>query len=130
MEGNVSSRRFAAVAMAAFAASLLSGCTSMWYPYEGAPPFDEASSLCRSKGRMQFPIKNEVAYRTVYVKREEPCRGAGEKCDDEKRKINYVEHSEIETYVLDINEYDRDQEYTACMSRQGWRLKSDWFWKH
>lgn len=130
MEGNASSRRYTVVAVAIFAGSLLSGCTSVWHAYPGSPPFSDASSLCRSKGRLQFPVKNEVAYRTVYAKREEPCRGAGEKCDDEKRKINYVEHPEIQTYVLDINEYDRDQEYTACMSRQGWRLKSDWFWKH
>ncbi len=106
---------------------LLAACTSKWEPI-GSPEltYQEADSKCEFDSFKLFPVRNEVAQKTVYKKITKKCKKSDE-CGDDK---TYEEDAPAtESYVMDVNENSRNKEYRLCMKRQGWQQKNYYVWE-
>lgn len=105
---------------------LLLGCTSKWEPI-GVPEwtYQEADSQCEFDSFKQFPVRNEVAQKTVYKKITKKCKKSDE-CGKAETYEDQVPATE--SYILDVNEDSRTREYGQCMKRKGWYKKNYYFW--
>lgn len=103
-----------------------SGCTMEWVRMDaGARPFGPAHSSCRAQADDRWPVRNEVATRTVYEDRKVPCR-LDEVCAIDG-KYNMVPMPKEESYIVDVNASDRSSEFGACMAGAGWQQQLIWF---
>ncbi|MEG0193806.1 MAG: hypothetical protein RR831_03955 [Stenotrophomonas sp.] len=103
-----------------------SGCTMEWVRMDAAArPFGPAHSSCRAQADDHWPVRNEVATRTVYEDRKVPCR-LDEVCAIDG-KYNMVPMPKEESYIVDVNASDRSSEFNACMAGAGWQQQLIWF---
>jgi len=103
-----------------------SGCTMEWVKMDaGARSFGPAHSSCRAQADDHWPVRNEVATRTVYEDRKVPCR-LDEVCAIDG-KYNMVPMPKEESYIVDVNASDRSSEFNACMAGAGWQQQLIWF---
>ncbi|KRG50102.1 hypothetical protein [Stenotrophomonas beteli] len=103
-----------------------SGCTMEWVKMDpGARSFGPAHSSCKARADDHWPVRNEVATRTVYEDRKVPCR-LDEVCTIDG-KYNMVPMPKEESYIVDVNASDRSSEFNACMAGAGWQQQLIWF---
>ncbi|MFG6067337.1 hypothetical protein K5K93_03320 [Stenotrophomonas sp. DR822] len=103
-----------------------SGCTMEWVKMDaGARSFGPAHSSCTARADDHWPVRNEVATRTVYEDRKVPCR-LDEVCAIDG-KYNLVPMPKEESYIVDVNASDRSSEFRACMAGAGWQQQLIWF---
>jgi hypothetical protein len=103
-----------------------SGCTMEWVKMDaGARPFGPAHSSCAARADDHWPVRNEVATRTVYEDRKVPCR-LDEVCTIDG-KYNMVPMPKEESYIVDVNASDRGSEFRGCMAGAGWQQQLIWF---
>ncbi|WP_233268257.1 hypothetical protein [Pantoea sp. BAV 3049] len=104
---------------------ILCGCSSQWVASRpGAEALSSARPACETQSEKKFPVKNEVAQRTVYSQKYETCK-KNEECDGKKYKT--TERPETESYVMDVNKDSRRNEFYGCMSVKGWEYETKWF---
>ncbi len=99
----------------------LTACTTQWVPATGNPiPFNEATQICNDASLSLFPVKNEVAQRSVLKTVRQSCVN-GVECG----KDGYYNQSVpvTESYVMDVNQSSRNQYYNHCMKQKGWKQK-------
>ncbi|AHF79255.1 Lipoprotein (plasmid) [Sodalis praecaptivus] len=102
----------------------LSGCTSQWIMNRPtAEDFSSARYACEAQSESKFPVKNEVAQRTVYSQHYEKCKKK-EDCDG--KKYTTIERPETESYVMDVNKDSRNSEFYRCMRQKGWEKEIKW----
>lgn len=109
-------------------AFLLSGCSSVWVPVSGGSKFTqaEANAVCKPEALHLYPIKNEVAQRSVMAYVEKKCK----KDDDCGKDKTYKEQTPVmESYVIDVNEDTRNNYYLECMVSKGWTKKDKYMWE-
>ncbi|AYM90333.1 hypothetical protein ACMV5I_00595 [Serratia sp. T13T92] len=108
---------------AVFPAIILSGCAATWEPL-GTPTLSlqEANSLCDTESLAQYPVKNEVATRSVEKQVSLKCNKDDDGCNSSGYK--YENKLGVESYPLDVNINSRKAAFTACMAKQGWRNTS------
>lgn len=106
-----------------------SGCVTEWMPRANAKDFSYSSNYCSVETKEQWPVKNEVAMRTVYVEQLEPCREEDKSKCDVDGKYNRVQQPQIESYVMDVNQSSRSSAYTSCMWYWGWSEQERWLWQ-
>ncbi len=101
---------------------VLSGCSASWEPI-GNPPvtLQNAQNICQSLSLSQFPIKNEVATRSVEKQISIKCK-AGENCDSSGYR--YEKKLGVESYPLDVNKQSRREAFSSCMENNGWKNTS------
>nr|WP_282550447.1 MULTISPECIES: hypothetical protein [Providencia] len=107
---------------------LLSGCTSVWVPVSGGSQYtqSEARATCKPEAMHLYPVKNEVAQRSVMSSVEKKCK----KDDDCGKETTYKEQTPVtESYVLDVNENTRNNYYLECMETKGWLKKDKYMWE-
>ncbi len=107
---------------------LLSGCTSVWVPVSGGSQYtqSEATATCKPEAMHLYPVKNEVAQRSVMSSVEKKCK----KDDDCGKDKTYKEQTPVtESYVLDVNEDTRNNHYLECMETKGWLKKDKYMWE-
>mgnify|MGYP003689222055 FL=1 len=103
-----------------------SGCAMEWVKMDAsARPFGPAHSSCMARAGDHWPVRNEVATRTVYEDRKVPCR-LDEVCTIDG-KYNLVPMPKEESYIVDVNASDRSSEFRACMAGAGWQQELIWF---
>lgn len=108
-----------------FITLMLCGCSSQWVTNRsGAEAFTSARTACEIQSDKKFPVKNEVAQRTVYSQKYEACR-KDEECNGKKYKK--TERPETESYVMDVNKESRRNAFYSCMSVKGWEYETQWF---
>lgn len=106
---------------------LLCACTSKWEPIAPVEwTYQEADSQCEFDSFKRFPVRNEVAQRTVYETITKKCK-KNDECGKEKTYEEKV--PKTESYVLDVNKDSRHREYMSCMKRKGWQEKNIYFWE-
>lgn len=81
-----------------------------------AEAFSDATRYCKDISLGNYPVKNEVAQRTVYNKYREECNN-NNKCGDDGYKRS--DKPKIESYILDVNESSRYVSYLSCMKDKG-----------
>ncbi|CAM3258966.1 hypothetical protein XNC1_2660 [Xenorhabdus nematophila ATCC 19061] len=99
----------------------LTACTTQWVPTTGNPtPFYEASQTCHETASKLFPVKNEVAQRSILKTVRQSCVN-GVECG----KKGYYNQSVpvTESYVIDVNRDSRNHYYDSCMQQKGWKQK-------
>lgn len=97
-----------------------SGCAMEWVRMDAAaPPFGATHAGCRAQAGEHWPVRNEVATRTVYEDQRVPCR-LDEVCAIDG-KYNMVPMPKEESYIVDVNASDRSSEFNACMAGAGWQ---------
>ncbi len=99
----------------------LTACTTQWVPATGNPtPFNEANQICNDVSSRLFPVKNEVAQKSVLQTVRQSCVN-GVKYE----KDCYYNQSVpvTESYVIDVNRDSRNQYYYNCMQQKGWKQK-------
>lgn len=107
---------------------LLFACSSTKWEPVGLPKwtYQEADSQCEFDAFKRFPVRNEVAQRTVYETITKRCK----KSDECGKAETYEEKVPVtESYVLDVNKGSRYQEFTKCMKQKGWQEKRYYFWE-
>lgn len=105
--------------------TILSGCFSQWVRNSAnAEEFSLAKNSCEEQAESKFPVKNEVAQKTRSTQYKEDCK-KDEDCNGKKYRT--VRESEIESYVMDVNEDSRRHLLYQCMSRKGWKSETKWF---
>ncbi|KAF1017312.1 MAG: hypothetical protein GAK31_00575 [Stenotrophomonas maltophilia] len=103
-----------------------SGCAMEWVRMDReAPAFGPTHTGCRAKAGEHWPVRNEVATRTVYEDQRVPCR-LDETCTIDG-KYNMVPMPKLESYIVDVNASDRSSEYSDCMAGAGWQQQLIWF---
>jgi len=103
-----------------------SGCAMEWVRMDAAaPPFGATHAGCRAQAGEHWPVRNEVATRTVYEDQRVPCR-LDEVCAIDG-KYNMVPMPKEESYIVDVNASDRSSEFNACMAGAGWQQQLIWF---
>lgn len=90
-----------------------------------APPFGATHAGCRAQAGEHWPVRNEVATRTVYEDQRVPCR-IDEVCAIDG-KYNLVPMPKLESYIVDVNASDRSSEFGDCMAGAGWQQQLIWF---
>ncbi len=106
-----------------------SGCVTEWVPRTNAADYSYSTNYCSTESKEQWPVKNEVAMRTVYVEKLETCREEDTSKCDVDGKYNRVQQPEIESYVMDVNQSSRRSAYTSCMWYWGWSEQERWLWQ-
>lgn len=103
----------------------LSGCAATWEPL-GSPALvlQEAKNLCEATSLSQFPIKNEVATRSVEKQVTIKCKKNDADCTSSGYK--YENKLGVESYPLDVNINSREKAFLACMEKNGWH-HNGWF---
>ncbi|WP_244590528.1 hypothetical protein [Xenorhabdus mauleonii] len=99
----------------------LTACTTQWVPATGNPtPFNEATQICNESASKIFPVKNEVAQKSVIRTVRQACVN-GVQCGKE----GYYNQSVpvTESYVIDVNRDSREQYFFNCMNQKGWKQK-------
>ncbi|AHK21491.1 hypothetical protein BF17_21120 [Yersinia similis] len=105
---------------------IISGCSSSWEPIGQAPLTLEATkSLCNSESLIRFPIKNEVAQRTIQQTVTIKCK-TGEECS-KNGGYKYENKSVLESYPMDVNKQSRNANFSDCMGKNGWQRETKWF---
>ncbi|AXF77062.1 hypothetical protein LU631_21270 [Erwinia tracheiphila] len=101
---------------------LLCGCSSHWIKNRAtAEDFLTAKTFCEAQAENKFPVKNEVAQKTIYSKKYEKCK----KNDDcEGKKYKTTERPETQSYVMDVNDDSRRRSFYQCMSIKGWEKET------
>ncbi|TQI80948.1 hypothetical protein FHU10_4154 [Serratia fonticola] len=114
------------VVLTALALSMmLAGCSSQWVRDRAdAEDFSLAKYGCEAQAESKFPVKNEVAQRTVYTDYYESCK-KDENCDGDKYKT--VKKPAIESYIMDVNKDSRRGLFNQCMNQKGWKSETTWF---
>ncbi|MGE8283230.1 MAG: hypothetical protein ACN6PX_05115 [Stenotrophomonas lactitubi] len=121
-------RRFAGAGLILAVVST-SGCVTEWVPRTNAAEYSYSTDYCSTESRGQWPVKNEVAVRTVYVEQLEKCREDDKSKCDVDGKYNRVQQPQIESYVMDVNESSRSSAYKSCMWYWGWSEQERWLWQ-
>lgn len=105
--------------LAIFSAILLSGCSATWEPV-GAPTLtlQQAKSLCDDTTLAQYPVKNEVATRSVEKQVSLKCKKDDADCNSSGYK--YENKLGVESYPMDVNLNSRKKAFSACMEKNGW----------
>ncbi|MHA7846767.1 hypothetical protein [Serratia sp. D1N4] len=102
-----------------FSAILLSGCSATWEPV-GTPTvsLQDAKSICNDKALSQYPVKNEVATRSVEKQISLKCNKGSVDCNSSGYK--YEKKLGVESYSLDVNINSRKKTFLSCMEKNGW----------
>ncbi|MGL5424570.1 hypothetical protein [Serratia fonticola] len=108
---------------AVFPAIILSGCAATWEPL-GTPTMSlqEANNLCETESLAQYPVKNEVATRSVEKQVSLKCNKDDDGCNSSGYK--YENKLGVESYPLDVNINSRKAAFTTCMTKNGWKNTS------
>ncbi|AOM39714.1 hypothetical protein [Xenorhabdus hominickii] len=103
------------LALSIIVCASLTACMTRWVPITSNPtPLDEAKRICDKLALKQFPVKNEVAYKTNTTTIHNSY-GSGDK------KTTYDQtFPKIETYIMDVNEGSRKKQFEECMNENGW----------
>ncbi|MEQ4786784.1 hypothetical protein ABN070_08870 [Morganella morganii] len=107
---------------------LLSGCSSVWVEVPGGSEYTraEANAFCEPESHKLYPVKNEVAQRSVMRDVEKRCK----KDDDCGNSKTYKEQTPVtESYVMDVNEDSRNRYFYNCMKTKGWDREDRWMWE-
>lgn len=103
---------------------LLTGCSWQWVRHShDAVALQPALASCTVESEQRFPVRNEVAQKTVYSEQSERC-SKSEDCDGKKYKT--VTRPRTESYALDVNAESRRNQMQACMAKKGWRSELKW----
>lgn len=84
-----------------------------------AEDLETAKAACSEQAEDKFPVKNEVAQRTVYNTHYEVCRDC--KKGSDKPDYEFVNKPEIQSYALDVNLKSRQYFFHQCMIKRGWK---------
>ncbi|MDA5546261.1 hypothetical protein OP862_07010 [Yersinia massiliensis] len=110
--------------LAIFAALVLSGCATKWEPLNNPTlTLQEAKKLCHEKAQAQYPVRNEVATRSVQQPTYIKCNKKDDGCSSSGYKSDKV--LGFESYAMDVNEDSRNSMFLACMETNGWK-KPNW----
>ncbi|AHG22281.1 hypothetical protein Z042_23770 [Chania multitudinisentens RB-25] len=98
---------------------ILSGCSTPWEPIGNpAMTLQNTQDVCKSSSLSLFPIKNEVATRSVEKQISIKCNNK-ENCD--KSGYRYEKKLGVESYSLDVNKHSRQAAFSSCMEKNGWK---------
>lgn len=100
--------------------ALLSGCSATWEPI-GTPKLQlqEAKNICNDLALSQYPVKNEVATRSVEKQISVKCNKDEAGCESSGYK--QVKKLGVESYPMDVNERSRAKSFLSCMEKNGWK---------
>lgn len=108
-----------------FTTFMISGCSTSWEPMgQTILTLDESKNVCNTESLTRFPIKNEVAQRTVQKQVAVKCKAGGE-CP--KSGYRYENKPALESYSMDVNKQSRNEDFSICMEKNGWRRDTKWF---
>ncbi|MCF7751790.1 hypothetical protein KQ945_13615 [Bacillus subtilis subsp. subtilis] len=103
---------------------LLTGCSWQWVRHShDAVALQPALASCTIEAEQRFPVRNEVAQKTVYADQYERCRKTAD-CDG--KKYARVSRPHTESYSMDVNADSRRDQMDGCMMRKGWRSELKW----
>ncbi|MGL4485747.1 MAG: hypothetical protein ACRCUG_01800 [Yersinia sp. (in: enterobacteria)] len=112
------------LSLAIFSAIMLSGCSVTWEPLNNPTlPLQEAKRLCDDTALAQYPVKNEVATRSVEKQITLMCKKDDKDCNSSGYKIE--QKLGVESYVMDVNVNSRKTAFLSCMEKNGWK-KTSW----
>lgn len=103
---------------------VLTGCTTQWVKIRTtSEDLVTAKKNCDIQAEKKFPVKNEIAQKTTYDTQYENCEKK-EDCGGEKYRT--IRLPQVESYVMDVNEESRRNEFTHCMNSRGWEEQTHW----
>lgn len=106
-----------------FATLVLSGCTTKWEPLNNPTlTLQETKKLCHGNALAQYPVRNEVATRSVQQPTFSKCNKKDDDCYSNGYK--YEKIFGVESYSMDVNENSRNSVFLACMEQNGWKKLS------
>lgn len=104
---------------------LLSGCTTVWINGRvDALPLAEAKMHCEGVAHQRFPVKNEVAQRSVVW--DEQGTTVSSEGNERKHHPWHLRREKMESYIMDVNKPDRDAVFEQCMADDGWIKERRW----